>query len=166
MLRHPNIKIPSIARSNIMFKHITAALFLFIATSASAYEYKVSEITIGHPWARGAGAIGAGYLKLDNKGAADKLISASSDVSKSVELHSHVDDKGVMRMRKVDAIDVPASGVTELKPGGFHVMFIGLKEPLKEGARFPVTLKFERAGEVKVEFKVEPAGKDMSEHKY
>jgi periplasmic copper chaperone A len=149
-----------------MFKHITAATFLLVATSAFAHEYKISEITIGRPWARGAGAIGAGYLKLDNKGAADRLISASADVGKSVELHSHVDDKGVMRMRKVDAIDVPAGATTELKPGGFHVMFIGLKRPLKQDTRFPVTLKFEKAGEVKVEFKVEPAGKDMSEHKY
>jgi periplasmic copper chaperone A len=149
-----------------MFKHITAAVLFSIATSAFAHEYKLGEITIGHPWARGAGATGAGYMKLDNKGAADKLVSASSDVSKSVELHSHVDDKGVMRMRKVDAVDVPAGGMTELKPGGFHVMFIGLKEPLTDDTRFPVTLKFERAGEVKVEFKVEPAGKDMSEHKY
>ncbi len=149
-----------------MFKHITAAALLFVATSAFAHEYKIGEITIGHPWARGTGTVGAGYLKLDNKGAADKLVSASSDVSKSVELHSHVDDKGVMRMRKVDTIEVPASGVTELKPGGFHVMFIGLKQPLKDDTLFPVTLKFEKAGEVKVEFKVEPAGKDMGGHKH
>jgi copper(I)-binding protein len=75
-----------------------------------------------------------------------------------VELHTHIEENGMKAMRKVDFIDVPASGSVELKPGSFHVMFIKLKDQLKEGQQVTVTLVFEKAGEVAVTLPVKGPG--------
>ena len=100
----------------------------------------------------GGAGNGAIYVTLSNSGAqADSLVSASSDVAQTVELHEVKHDGGVMKMRPVQAIPVPAKGKTELKPGGYHIMLLGLKQDLKPGEKVPVTLKFERGGEVRVE---------------
>lgn len=133
-----------------------------IATGALAHDYALGKIKIGHPWSRatapGAPAAG-GFLKLENGGDADRLISASAAVSETVELHTMAMDGNVMRMRKLDnGVEVPAGKTVELKPGGLHVMFIGLKAPLKEGETFPLKLKFEKAGEVTVDVKIEAMG--------
>ena len=94
-----------------------------------------------------------------NKGAAgDRLVGASSPASARMEMHEMAMEKDVMRMREVKGIDVPAKGAAELKPGGFHLMFMELKAPLKAGDKVPVTLKFEKAGEIKTEFAVEAMG--------
>jgi len=79
-------------------------------------------------------------------------------VSESVELHTMSMENNVMRMREVPAIDLPAGQRVELRPGGLHIMFINLKAPLKVGDTFPVRLRFEKAGEVEVSFKVEAMG--------
>ena len=129
-----------------------------------AHEFKLGDITIGHPYARttAAGqASGGGYLKLENKGADDKLLSASADVAASVELHSMRMEGDVMRMRQVDGIALPKGKTVELKPGGFHIMFMGLKAPLKSGDKFPLKLKFEKAGEVTVTVNVEAGGGEL-----
>lgn len=137
---------------------LAAAVALLAPLSALAHSYKLGTIDIGHPWARPTTPgqpNGGGYLKLANGGAAtDKLLSASSDVAASVELHSMSMEGDVMRMRQVDGIELPAGQTVELKPGGLHIMFNGLKAPLKEGDSFPVKLKFEKAGEVVVDVKV------------
>ena len=129
------------------------------AMFAQAHEFKLGSITIGHPYARATAPgqpAGGGYLKLDNQGAADRLLSASAvAVAARVELHTMSMDGDVMRMRQVEAIDLPAGKTVELKPGGLHMMFVGLKAPLKAGDRFPVTLKFEKAGQVTVDVVVE-----------
>ena len=104
-------------------------------------------------------------MKLVNRGTADRLVSASAAVSKSVELHMMKMEGDVMQMRQVDAIELQAGKTVELKPGGFHVMFIGLKAPLKAGDTFAMKLKFEKAGEVTVDVKVEaPGGMDGMKH--
>ena len=117
-----------------------------------------AQIQIEKPWSRATapGAkVGGGYMLIRNRGAAaDKLVSASSPAAGKVELHVHVNEGGVMRMREVPGYDVPAKGGFELKPGGAHLMFMDLKAPFKEGDKVPVTLKFEKAGEVKAEFQV------------
>jgi len=98
------------------------------------------------------GANGAIYVTLTNTGTqADALLSASSDAAQTVELHEVKNDGGVMKMRPVAKIDVPAGGKIEMKPGGYHVMLLGLKHDLKKGDKVPVTLKFERGGEVNAE---------------
>lgn len=139
---------------------ITATLVLTTAAS-QAQQFKAGAITVDRPHARATGAgqqAGGGYLKLINGGGADRLVSASADVSKTVELHEMKMDGDVMKMRQVDGIALPAGTTVELRPGGYHVMFIGLKAPLKAGDSFPLKLRFEKAGEVSVEVKVEAAG--------
>jgi hypothetical protein len=129
---------------------------------AMAGDAKVGDITVEGPWARasaGPARAGAAFMTLNNAGAVDdKLIAASTDVSNKAELHTHIRDGEIMRMRPVDGIDVPAGGVANLQPGGLHVMLMGLKQPLKEGEAFPLTLTFEKAGEVTVEVMVMKAG--------
>ena len=129
--------------------------------AAAAHEFKLGPINIGHPYARATASgqtTGGGFLKLENGGADDKLLSASADVAKSVELHIMAMEGDVMRMRQVDGIALPAGKTVELKPGGLHIMFVGLKAPLKAGDTFPLKLKFEKAGEVEVMVKVEAPG--------
>ena len=130
------------------------------ALAAHAHSFKLGAIEIGHPYARATAPgqpSGGGYLSLSNAGANDRLLSASAEVSKAVELHTMTMEGDVMRMRQVDAIELPAGKKVELKPGGLHIMFIGLKAPLKQGDKFPLKLKFEKAGEVTVEVSVEAA---------
>ena len=149
---------------------LTTAVLAFASAWTHAHSFKLGDIDIGHPYARATGAgqpTGAGYLKLDNKGRDDKLLSARAAVSASVELHSMTMEGDVMRMRQVDGVPLPAGKTVELKPGGFHLMFVGLKSPLKDGDKFPMTLKFEKAGEVEVTVNVEaPKAGAAAEHKH
>lgn len=104
--------------------------------------------------------VGGGYLTITNNGKADDvLISASSSVAGSVELHEMAMQGQVMKMRKLDAgIAVPAGQTVELKPGGLHMMFMKVKEPFKAGSEVPVTLTFEKAGQIEVKLAVGAAG--------
>jgi copper(I)-binding protein len=85
---------------------------------------------------------------------ADKLLSVTSPAAEKVETHVTVKDGDIFRMREVKGYDVPAGGAFELKPGGAHLMLVNVRAPLKEGDKVPLTLRFERAGEVKIELKV------------
>ena len=140
-------------------RHLACGIALVLAAlSVSAHEYKAGAIAIGHPAARATVAgqpTGGGYLKLVTGGADDRLLSATAGVSARVELHSMSLQGDVMRMRQVDAIALPAGKTVELTPGGLHIMFIGLKAPLKAGTKFPMKLRFEKAGEVEVMVNVE-----------
>ena len=148
MLLHPKLLAPALALSAI-------------AGAALAHGYQAGDLAIQHPWSRETAvgqAVGGGYMKIANKGAVeDRLLSATTPVAAEVQLHTMSMDGGVMRMRQVQGgIAIPAKGTLELKPGSYHVMFMGLKRPLKQGARFPVTLRFQRAGKVTVQFAVQP----------
>ncbi len=139
----------------------TAAALALATLAAQAQEFKLGAITIGRPYARATAAgqpVGGGFMKFSNAGGGDRLVSASADVSKSVELHMMKMEGDVMQMRQVEAIELAAGQTVELKPGGYHVMFIGLKAPLKAGDKFPLKLKFEKAGEVVVTVNVEAPG--------
>lgn len=144
------------------FNSLMAAVTLTVASAAAhAHSFTLGNIDIGHPYARATVAgqpIGGGFLKLNNRGGDDKLLSATAAVSASVEMHTMNMDGDVMRMRQVDAIPLPAGKAVELKPGGYHLMFVGLKAPLKAGEKFPLKLKFEKAGEVEVIVNVEAPG--------
>ncbi len=135
------------------------ALGLLTATAgALAHGYTAGDLRIGHPWARPTAngqSVGGGYLKLTSQGGADRLVSATTPLAASVELHRMSMDGDVMRMRRVDAIEVPAGQTVELKPGGLHLMLMGLKQPLQLGEKIPLTLQFEKAGAVNVELKIE-----------
>lgn len=130
---------------------ITAAALLALAAHAQTAP-KV-DAAWARPTVQGQAGGGA-FLRITGGSANDRLLSASATVSKGVELHTMEMDGNVMRMRQVEAIEVPAGKTVELKPGGQHVMFIGLTQTLKSGAHFPLTLRFEKAGEVKVEVTV------------
>lgn len=120
-----------------------------------------SPMKIDDAWARATapGAkVGAGYMRITSGGTADRLVGASTPAAAKVELHVTEKKGDVMRMREVKAYDVPAKGSFELAPGGAHLMLVDLKAPLKEGAKVPLTLRFEKAGEVKVELEVRALG--------
>ena len=125
---------------------------LLAATAAQA------QVEIEQPWARATapGAqVAGGYMTIRNKGAAaDKLVGASSGAAARVELHVHIREGDVMKMRQVGAYEVPANGSFELKPGGAHLMFLQIARPFKEGEKIRVELRFEKAGEVAAEFHV------------
>lgn len=146
-----------------MKEFVAGFCLLALATAtAIAHDYKVGAISIDHPWARasmGMAKAGAAYMVLTNNGSApDRLLSASAEVADAVELHTHLMEDGVMRMRQVQAIEVAPGEPSVLEPGGLHVMLIGLKQPLAAGETFPMTLTFEQAGEVTVEVAVEAMG--------
>lgn len=156
------------------FHHLISVATLGLAAfAASAQDVAAGPISIGHPHARATAAgqsIGGGFMSLENRGEADKLVGVRATVSNRVEMHTMRMEGDVMRMRQVEAIELPAGGKVELKPGGNHVMFIGLNAPLKAGESFPLVLRFEKAGEVTVQMRVEalaPAGADAADvHKH
>lgn len=119
-------------------------------------------IQITEPWARESPPTmtnGAVYLTLTNAGPeADRLLESSGEVAETIELHTHLMENHVAKMRKVDMIEVAAGQPTVLQPGGLHIMLIGLKQPLTAGQIFPLTLRFEKAGEISIQVKVR--GKD------
>ncbi len=128
---------------------------------ARAGRAQQATIAVVQPWSRaaGAGAVGAGFMTLRNTGSTpDRLIAARSTAAGTVELHTHVRDGDVMRMRPVEAIDLPPGQDVRLAPGGYHLMLIGLTAATRPGTTLPVTLVFERAGEVTVNLAVERAG--------
>ena len=136
-----------------------AALTLLASQLVNAHEYTAGELRIDHPWTRATppGAKnGAAYFKITNSGEADELLAASGpDLAQRVELHVHLHENGAMLMRQVAKVDVPAKGEVAFKPMGYHVMLIGLKKPLQAGEKLPLTLKFRKTGDVKIELKVE-----------
>jgi copper(I)-binding protein len=139
-------------------------LILAVIGPACAEELQSGDLTIAKPWARATpptAVAGAAYLSLANSGdTADKLLAVSGDVSEKVELHTHIMEDNVMMMREVDAIEIPARGQVQLKPGGLHIMLISLKDPLEPGKTFPLTLTFEKAGAATVNvtvYKEEPS---------
>jgi hypothetical protein len=135
---------------------VFAALALTACTTAVPVQNGGSTagvgISVAGSWARGADeGNGAAYMIIRNIGnQPDRLVSAAGDVAAAIELHTVENNNGVMAMRPVDSIDVPAGGQVELKPGGYHVMLVGLNQPLAPGDRFALTLQFERAGPVEV----------------
>ncbi|MQX38366.1 copper chaperone PCu(A)C [Roseospira navarrensis] len=128
---------------------------------ALAGDTTLGPLTVSDPWARasaGMARAGAAFMTIRNDGATDRLVAADADVSAVVELHTHIKDGDVMRMRKVEAIDFTGGTETVLQPGGLHVMLIELHAPLKEGETFPLSLTFESAGTVEVTVTVQGVG--------
>lgn len=126
-----------------MLKHTLTALFL--AASLPVMAADADHVNVLNPYARAVpptAPASAAFMTLKNNGPATALVAASSDVSEVTELHTHVHDNGVMRMRPVKSIPIPAHGETALKPGGYHIMLIRLKKPLKPGDTVHLTLTF------------------------
>jgi periplasmic copper chaperone A len=142
-------------------KHLvlaTVVLALGIGT-ACAQSAKIRAIEIGHPWAPAANKLSnsAAYMRLVDTGPKpDELVSASSPVAQKVQLHVFDVENGIYGMHPVTAIAVtPGAAATILRPGGAHVMLEGLKQPLKVGESFPLSLTFKNAGKVQIEVSVQ-----------
>jgi len=138
---------------------------LLLVFAAAAFSAN-AQVQIENPWSRATppGAkVAAGYLVIRNRSAApDRLVGASSPAAARVETHVIEKQGEILRMREVKGYEVPAKGSFELRPGGPHLMLVDIKAPLKEGERVPVTLKFEKAGEVKIELGVRALGAPAS----
>ena len=142
---------------------LTAAALAALTSPALAGDAKVGDLMLENPYSRATPATartGAGYLTIRNHGAEDdRLLAVSCDCASASEVHEMKMDGNVMRMREMpDGLPIPAGGMAELKPGGFHLMFIGLKAPLVEGETVEATLTFEKAGTVDVTFEIGPIG--------
>jgi hypothetical protein len=142
---------------------VAVAFFAYGSTWGHAQDVTAGGLKISAAWTRATpkGApVGGGYLTITNNGTTpDRLIGGSSDTSTRFEIHNMTMDHGVMKMRPVDAgIEIKPGQTVELKPGGYHVMFVGLKKPFEQGDHVRATLKFEKAGEVLVDFTVEGIG--------
>ncbi len=140
-----------------------------IALGASAFAQQADSLQITGAWARATpkGAqVGGGYLTITNKGSTpDRLVGGSSAVAGKFELHEMNMSGGIAKMRELtNGLEIKPGETIELKPGGIHVMFVGLKQPLERGKPFTATLQFEKAGKVELEFKVEPIGAPAPAH--
>ncbi len=129
-----------------------------------------AQVTVEQPWSRATppGAkIGVGFLRLKNAGAAaERVVGASTPAAARVEMHVTTRDGDVMKMRQVESFEIPAGGSVELKPGGAHLMLMGLQRPLAQGERVPLTLKLESSGALQVELTVEPLGARQPAHRH
>ena len=140
-----------------------ASLLAVAAAPAGAQEMKAGDLVISQPWSRAtpAGAkVAGGYLTIENKGSApDRLVSGAGGVAGKVEIHEMAMNNGVMTMRPLDkGLMIEPGKTVKLAPGGYHLMLMDLKGPLKQGEKVPVTLEFEKAGKVTLSLDVQGVG--------
>ncbi len=132
-------------------------LLLALPTPVHAQD---PALKLEHVWSRAAmaGREGAVYLTITNSGPTDTLTGASTPVAASAGVHETINDKGIMKMRPVPKLPVPQGQPVTLKPGSYHIMLMDLKQPLKQGDSFPITLTFATAGAITATATVEKAG--------
>jgi len=141
-------------------KRTAPALAALLLLSCASKKSEPPQISISDAWSRATVAgqsSAAAYLTVANTGDGDeRLLQVSTAIGQS-SLHSTTMDNGVMRMRPLTSLDIPAHSTVDLKPGGTHIMIMGVKQPLAAGSSFPLTLKFDRSGERTVTVAVRPA---------
>ena len=138
---------------------LAAGLMAGFTAPVLAHEFSFGDIEIAHPVIRATppmAKVAGGYMLLMNSGEeADRLVGGSADFAESTEVHEMKMDGDVMKMREIaGGLEIPAGGEVLLEPGGYHIMFMGLKEPMVAGDEHDVTLEFERAGKVELRFHV------------
>ena len=136
---------------------------LGLVAPAHAEPVKAGDLVITQAWTRatpGGAKVGGGYLTIENKGSSpDKLIGGSTDAAGKLEVHEMTTENGIMKMHPVAGGLTIAPGKTvKLTPGGYHLMLMELKHPFKQGGKVPVTLRFEKAGNVSVTLDVQGIG--------
>lgn len=142
---------------------LVAATLAVLSLPAQAEDVTAGSLKISSAWARATpkgASIGGAYLTVTNTGSEpDRLIGGSTDVAKSFELHQMSMQNGVMKMRPVEGgLEIKPGQTVKLDPGGYHVMLVGLKEPLAQGSHFKATLEFAKAGKVDIDFTVAGIG--------
>lgn len=140
-----------------------ATLFALAGAPVCAQEVKAGDLVITQAWSRAtpSGAkVAGGYLTIENKGSApDRLVGGAGDVAGKVEIHEMAMNNGVMTMRPLDkGLAIEPGKTVKLAPGGYHMMLMDLKQPLKQGDKVPVTLEFEKAGKVALSLDVQGVG--------
>ena len=144
------------------------ALAIFSGTATSAENYQAGTIHIVAPFSRALPPIsknGAVYLTLTNHGhLSDQFIGATTPIAEYAEIHTYLMEDGMMKMRKVNQVELPPNEEVAFAPGGSHIMLIGLSQTLKEGERFPLMLHFKEAGQTMVEVIIEAAGATSAAH--
>jgi copper(I)-binding protein len=142
---------------------LVASIAILAITTAHGRDYKVGSVDIADPWSRATpkgSSVAAGYMKITNTGTApDRLIGGSADVAPTFEVHEMTMENGVAKMRPVKGgLEIKPGETVELKPGSFHIMFVGLKKPLASGDHITGTLVFEKAGTINIEYDVQVMG--------
>ena len=120
-------------------------------------------ITVHGAWARasaGAATTGGAYVTLMGGARADSLVSVSTPIAATAEVHETTEAKGIMRMRAVTAVPIPPGQMVTFKPGGYHIMLMDLTHPLVAGQSFPLTLTFANAAPITVNVTIRPLGRD------
>lgn len=150
-------KVTSMKRFAIV---LSAAIVALSSAAVSAHDYKLGSLEIEHPFARATppnAPVSGGYMTIHNSGeTADRLISGKADFADRVEIHEMKMEGDVMKMRQLaDGLEIPAGGEVELKPGGYHIMFIGIDSQFKDGETRSATLTFEKAGSIDIDFQVQ-----------
>lgn len=151
----------------------SAAALALLTAPTQAQEVRAGDLVVTQPWSRatpGGAKIAAGFLSIENKGTApDRLVGVAGDVAGRVEIHEMAMNNGVMTMRPLDkGLAIEPGKTVKLAPGGYHLMLMDLKSPLKQGDKVPLTLEFEKAGKVALSLDVRgvgaqaPAGHDHS----
>jgi periplasmic copper chaperone A len=147
---------------------VSLAVLLLHAGMVWPHSHEKGDIQVRHPWSRATppGAnVAVGYMEIRNRGAQpDRLLSASTAVAKRVEMHVTQREGEVMKMRQVESFEIPARERFALRPGGSHLMLVDIAQPLDKGARFTMTLRFERAGELEIELEVQERGSRHPRH--
>lgn len=142
----------------LLKKTLLIAVLLTPSLFVSAHEYSVGQLHIEHPWSRAMPAVAptaAAYFVVHNKGAeADRLLSVSTPHAGKAELHEHIHADGLMKMQQVQSVAIPAGGEVKFAPMGYHVMLFNVQQQAKDGERFPLTLTFEKAGQLEVQVDV------------
>jgi copper(I)-binding protein len=142
--------------------HQTDGSYRFTVAATDA-----SNITLEHAWARptaGAATTGVVYVTVTDKGSADHLVGVSTPIAAAAELHEMINDNGIMKMHAVPSIALDPGKPVSFNPGGYHIMLVGLKGPLKVSGSFPLTLTFEHAQPITVMAKVEATGGANMDH--
>ncbi len=147
-------------RSATIAATMIAACLMMV--NAMAADYKVGSLEISGPWSRATpkgAATAIGYMRIKNNGTApDRLIGGSVEVARNLQLHSMTMENGVAKMRELKDVEIKPGQMLEFKPGGSHIMFVGLKHPLNRGEHVKGTLTFEGAGTVQIEYDVQGIG--------
>lgn len=148
-----------------------ASLTLACGAGALAMDpVTAGDLRIENPWTRATppqARVGGGYLTIVNTGSEpDRLLGGTAEIAEAVEVHEMKMEGGVMKMRPLtEGLEIPAGATVKLEPGGFHLMLAKLGGAIVEGESVPVTLRFERAGTVELEFAVAPLGaREMPGH--